>query len=186
VLLDHGAFSEANSVFEFGLGTGRFAVALLARHLPPDARYRGVDLSPTMVRLAHERLHRFGARAEVVLIDEAPPLAEQAETYDRFVSNFVLDLLSEQDISLLLHEAHRVLRPGGLLCVASLSEGVALLPRLVARVWSIVHTARPALVGGCRPLNLLDWLAAPRWRVRHHVHLAPFGLPCESVIAQRT
>jgi ubiquinone/menaquinone biosynthesis C-methylase UbiE len=51
VLVVHGVFSTATSVFEFGCGTGRFAKRLLAQALPPEARYMGVDVSSAMVCL---------------------------------------------------------------------------------------------------------------------------------------
>jgi trans-aconitate methyltransferase len=52
----HSKLESAHSVFEFGCGTGRFGERLLERHLPSDAIYRGVDLSPVMVKLAGKRL----------------------------------------------------------------------------------------------------------------------------------
>jgi len=51
LLIRHGEFTTAESVFEFGCGTGRFALRLLEDYLSPTARYRGVDVSPKMVRL---------------------------------------------------------------------------------------------------------------------------------------
>jgi len=185
ILLEHGEFASAHRVFEFGCGTGRFAARLLSDFLPEDARYRGVDLSPTMVGLARKRLAPYASRAEVVLTDGSPPTAEAAASHDRFVSNYVLDLLPEKEIAAVVREAHRILEPGGLLCLSSLSTGRGPLPRLFSRIWASVHTLSPSLVGGCRPLELLSWLPSAHWRVRHHAHLAPFGVPCEAAIAQR-
>jgi ubiquinone/menaquinone biosynthesis C-methylase UbiE len=184
-LIEHGDFEAAHRVLEFGCGTGRFAARLLAEHLPADARYRALDLSPAMVRLAQARLAPFGSRAEAILTDGSPPTSEPAASCDRFVSNFVFDLLSEDDIVAVVGEAHRILVPGGLLCIASLSSGAGAFSRFVARAWSSVHRWSPALVGGCRPLELLDWVPAPQWQVRHHCKLAPFGVPSEVVVAAR-
>lgn len=185
ILIEHGDFETARQVFELGCGTGRFARRLLSRHLPESARYRGVDLSPTMVALAQERLAAFGSRAEVVLTDGSPPTMEPDGSCDRFLSNFVLDLLSEEDIEAAVREAHRMLDDGGLLCLSSLSTGRGVLSRLTARVWAFVHAMSPALVGGCRPLALLSRLPAPEWRILHHAHLMPFGVPSEVVVARR-
>ena len=68
-LVEHADFDEAEAVFEFGCGTGRFAEGLLEHHLPLTASYRGVDLSETMVGLARARVERFEDRAEVALSD---------------------------------------------------------------------------------------------------------------------
>jgi ubiquinone/menaquinone biosynthesis C-methylase UbiE len=186
LLIQHGAFGSARSILEFGCGTGRFAFRLLSQHLPEAARYRALDLSPRMVQLARERLAPFASRAEVVLTDGAPPASEPAASCDRFVSNYVLDLLSEDDISAVLREAHRILEPGGLLCLSGLSTGTGPFSRLVSRAWLRVHALRPALVGGCRPLELVAWLPPQQWRLRHHAKLAPFGVPSEVLVAERS
>lgn len=185
ILVEHGDFRTAHRVLEFGCGTGRFAARLLSDHLPADASYRALDLSPTMVQLARTRLAAFGSRAEVVLTEGAAPADEPTAARDRFVSNFVLDLLAEDDIAAVVREAHRILVPGGLLCVSSLSVGAGGLSRLVSRAWTRLHALNPALVGGCRPLELLDWFPSPQWRIRHHARLTPFGVPSAVVVAER-
>jgi len=185
VLLRHGAFESAERVLEFGCGTGRFAFRLLSQHLPGTAHYRALDSSPRMVELARARLARFGARVEVVLTDGAPPASDPSASRDRFVSTYVLDLLAEDDVAAVLREAHRILAPGGLLCLAGLSTGARAIPRLVARAWTRVHALRPAWVGGCRPLELLPRLRPEAWRIRQHAALAPFGVPSEALVAER-
>jgi SAM-dependent methyltransferase len=184
-LIRHGDFASALAVFEFGCGTGRFARMLLGDHLGPTATYRGVDLSPTMTGLAERRLSEFADRASVVLTDGGPPASEAPASFDRFVSNYVFDLLSAADIAAVVSEAHRMLRPGGLLCLASLSPGHGLVSRSVIRVWSLIHRLDPRLVAGCRPIELLSFLEEGCWKTRHHRALAPYGLPCEAVVAER-
>jgi ubiquinone/menaquinone biosynthesis C-methylase UbiE len=176
---------SATSVFEFGCGTGRFAHDLLAHHLPTAAGYRGVDLSPEMVRLASERLASFGSRASVRLTEGGPPTDEPSESCDRFVSNFVLDLLSSKDIEVVIREAHRMLRPGGLLGLSSLTFGFTTASRIFSWTWLKIHALRPSLVGGCRPLELQDVLPEKAWKVRHRARLAPFAIPLEAVVAER-
>lgn len=184
-LVRHGEFATARAVFEFGCGTGRFAKTLLAEHLGAKARYVAVDVSPKMVALARQKLSEFGDRARVVLSDGNPRTSEPAASFDRFVSNYVLDLLSEEDIRSVVAEAHRLLRPGGLLCLASLAPGKDVLSRAVMAVWSFLHGLNPKLVGGCRPIDLLPFLSDNRWKLRHRQGFAPYGLPSEAVIAER-
>jgi SAM-dependent methyltransferase len=185
MLLRHAELDSAESVFEFGCGTGRFAQRLFADYLRPAARYRGVDLSPTMVRLAQERLAPYSPRAEVCLTEGDPPTEEPAGAYDRFVSNYVFDLLSGDDIRAVIREAYRMLRPGGLLCLTSLSTGVGPASRAMARLWGWIHAIRPALVGGCRPIDLPPFLTTSDWQVRHHAKVVAFAIASEVVVAQR-
>ena len=69
-LIAHAHFSEAEKVFEFGCGTGRFADRLLKEYLPSSASYLGCDLSSTMVGLAKERLAKYAERAQVLQSDD--------------------------------------------------------------------------------------------------------------------
>ncbi|NIR28761.1 MAG: class I SAM-dependent methyltransferase [Gammaproteobacteria bacterium] len=185
LVLRYGDLASAASVFEFGCGTGRFALRLFEEYLPSMARYRGIDVSPEMVRLAQTRLASHSPRAEVLLTEGGPPIDEPAEAYDRFVSSYVFDLLSQEDIRLVLREAHRMLRPGGLLCLSGLSSGVGLASRTVAGVVSWLQSLCPSLVGGCRPVDLLPFLLEPEWQVKHHSKVVAFGIPSEVVVATR-
>ncbi len=184
-VLLHGDFESAESVFEFGCGTGRFALRLLEKHLSDTARYRGLDISPTMVQLAQDRLSSYATRADVILTEGDPPTDEPAESCDRFVSNYVFDLLSHEDIRIVLREAHRMLRPGGLLCLAGLTSGTGVTSRIVAGVIGWIQPNCPALVGGCRPIELLPFLPESRWQLQHHFKVVAFALPSEIVVAKR-
>jgi SAM-dependent methyltransferase len=185
ILLRRGDFGAAQGVFEFGCGTGRLALRLLTELLSPTARYRGVDVSPKMVSLAQARLAPYAPRAEVVLTEGGPPVDEPAESCDRFLSSYVFDLLSQEDTRRVLEEARRMLRPGGLLCLAGLSTGVGPVSRAVASAWGWIQAQRPSLVGGCRPVELLPFLAPSDWQVRHHEKVVSFGVPSEALIAER-
>ena len=106
---------------ELGCGTGRFAAGLLARHLPDDATYLGVDVSPRMVAATGERLRPWSDRAAVVLVDGGGAVPATDGSADRFVANYVFDLLSPEGTGAALAEARRVLVPGGLLCATGLT-----------------------------------------------------------------
>lgn len=185
LLVRHGDFRSARAVFEFGCGTGRFAARLLEDLLPSTATYRGMDVSPRMVCLAKDRLGPYAGRAEVILTHGEVPSSELPASCDRFVSNYVFDLLSEEDVRAVLAEAHRMLRPSGLLCLCGLSTGIGLLSRVVARGWSWIQAHRPSLVGGCRPLDLRPFLSGSDWEVRFHDKVVAFAITSEVLIAQR-
>jgi ubiquinone/menaquinone biosynthesis C-methylase UbiE len=184
-LVAHAGFDAAHAVVELGCGTGRFAAALLARHLPLDATYLGVDLSPRMVALISDRLAPWSDRATVSLVDADAGMPAPDGTADRFVANYVFDLLGEEDTRATLDDARRVLAPGGLLCTAGIAHGDAGLARFVSRVWTGVWTRWPALVGGCRPVRLVDALGAGEWDVRHRRTVVAWGVTSEILVATR-
>jgi ubiquinone/menaquinone biosynthesis C-methylase UbiE len=184
-LIKGGDFESAAHVFELGCGTGRLAERLLSSHLPPVATYRAVDISPKMVALAEHRLARFGARVEVSLTSGGPPVDETAARYDRWVSTFVLDLLSAEEIDQALAAAHRMLVAGGRLCLAGLTGGIGPCSNAMARLLALIHRLNPALVGGCRAVELREHLAPRSWRILSHVKLAPYCIPLEAIVAER-
>lgn len=184
-MVRHGDFAEARSVLEIGCGTGTLARRLLSAHLPPEATYRAEELSPVMAGFARRRLAPWEDRAAVAITGGAPPLHAEAESADRVVAAYVFDLMSTEDVRAVLREARRVLRPGGLLCCCGLAPGTGPMDMLVERLWSAVHALMPALVGGCRPLAVEPMLG-DAWTVRHHEHVAPWGVPSEVLIAEPT
>lgn len=183
-LIAHAGFEDSRRVFEFGCGTGKFAARLLGEHLPASADYLGCDVSPVMVGLAKDRLEAFGDRARVVLADGAIRFPLPGHSVDRVVCSYVLDLLSEADIGRFLSEAHRVLMPGGRLCIASLTRGVGLPSRIVASLWMSVFRLRPALVGGCRPILVRAFVDPENWRIVHRRVLTPYGVPSEVLVLE--
>lgn len=183
-LVAHADFEGSRRVFEFGCGTGGFAARLLEKHLPASASYLGCDISPVMVDLARRRLEAFGERAEVVLSEGAVAFALPGDSVDRVVCSYVLDLLPEADIERFFGEAHRVLKPGGKICVASLTRGVHVPSRVVSSLWMSVFRLRPALVGGCRPIHVEAFADPEMWRFVHRRVVTPFGVPSEVLIAE--
>jgi ubiquinone/menaquinone biosynthesis C-methylase UbiE len=184
-LIRHIELGKTTSILEFGCGTGRFAEKLLEKHLPPNAKYVGIDISETMVDLSRKRLIRFGNRAEVRLINGSPMLDFKAGAFDRFISNYVFDLLTFEDIQEVLREAWRVLSEDGLVGLVSLTHGFTPVSRLVGRIWLTIHKIRPMLVGGCRPVSLLSLVTEPSWKIRYNEKFSSYGVPSEVIIAQK-
>lgn len=182
-LIANSHFNRATSIFEFGCGTGRFALELFTEHLPSHARYHGVDISATMVQLATERLKPFEPRAIVTQTsDEAAVLLED-NSIDRFVSTYVFDLLPQVSAQKVLGLAHRALQGNGLLCLASITPGTTPISRLMMRTWQWFFSQKPSIVGGCRPTQLTELLLAAQWQIRFQTVVVAWGIASEVVIA---
>lgn len=184
-LVEHAAFERAAAVLELGCGTGRLAARLLAERLPPVARYHGLDVSPRMVALARAAVAPWGDRARVDQVSGAAELPWPDGAADRFVCTYVFDLLSPADTARLLAEAHRVLRPGGLLAVASLTPGRTPVSRALTAAWRGVWRLDPMLMGGCRPVELAALLDPELWAARTRLTVTDVVLASEVVVAAR-
>ncbi len=182
-LIAHAAFDSAQSVFEFGCGTGAFAARLVHRRLPADARYVGLDISGTMVSLAQERLKPWSDRARVYESDGSPHIPEPDGNFDRFVSTYVLDLLAPDFIERLLSETHRVLVPGGKLCLVSMTFGMSPVSRAFCWGWHRLWRFSPGIVGGCHPIELSDYLPSGAWKPNHQNKVTSWGISSEVLVA---
>jgi ubiquinone/menaquinone biosynthesis C-methylase UbiE len=170
---------------EFGCGTGRFVEELFVRYLPPNACYIGFDVSSTMIELARSRTARFGSRAVIRQTSGTMRLDLPDGAFDRFISTYVLDLLSEEDIDSLLSEAYRVLRSGGLLGLVSQTKGSQGLSPFVMWTWERLYQFSPILTGGCRPITIGSLLKNLRWKVRYRNVVHPFAIASEIVVAEK-
>jgi len=182
-LVDHGDFDKAQSVFEFGCGTGRFATRLLTDFLPSSAAYLGIDLSQTMINLATQRLADFADRARVMKSDGAIHFPLPDHSVDRVVCTYVIDILSDDDFQQFLAEAQRVLVPDGKICLMSLTFGTTFLSRVVSSIWSWLYRLKAYLVGGCRPIRLYPSLDKQVWSIDYHHVVVQFGVPTEVLVA---
>jgi len=174
-LIVHAEFEKAKNIFELGSGTGRLASRLLTMKLPPTAKYTGFELSSIMLNIAKKRISPFSDRAKVIQSFGAMRFPLVDNSVDRFVSAYVFDLLSKREILLALDEAHRILVPGGKLCLASLTNGVTLTSKTVSRL--------AAWIGGCRPVQLNAMLDKNHWTVDYKNVVTQFGVPSEVIIA---
>jgi len=182
-MIAHADFAHVRSVFELGCGTGRLALQLLQKALPASANYLGTDLSDTMLGLARLRLAGYAERASVAMADRSMlfPLGE--DSVDRVISTYVFDLFTGEEIRQALQEARRVLVPDGKLCLVSLTKGVDLASRAVSGMWMGVYHLNASLVGGCRPIKLLDYLVPSDWVISYHNTVTRFGIPSEVLVA---
>ncbi len=177
-MLKHARLEDAKSVVEFGCGTGRFAEETLRLN---HATYWGCDLSTTMIELSSQRLSRFGDRAIVWKSAGELSLPLPSESADRFVSNYVLDILSHGEIQTVIGEAGRILKQDGLLCLTGLTKGIGLFSKTWTAFWNLRFDLNPKWVGGCRPVVLKEFLDG--WNIVHHNVIVARGISSEIVVA---
>lgn len=184
-LIKKGKFKEAKNIVEFGCGTGRLISRILKSISSEDCHYVGVDISQTMVNLCRKNIEQFSQRATCYKSEGKIKIDVPEKSADRFLSTYVMDLLTEKDIISLLNEAYRVLMPDGYLCLASITHGVTLPSRIMEFCWNCLYKFRPSIVGGCRPINLTKYLQHEKWYILHDDTVVSYGIASEVVIAKR-
>jgi SAM-dependent methyltransferase len=150
-LIDTLSEAGAASVVDVGAGTGELGAALVARL--PGLSYVGVDVSPVAV----EGAQRLGRPGTFIAADaERLPFADGS--FDAAVSVYALEHFI--DAQAVLEEMARVVRPGGLVALLSISYD---------RAWGTIPSVRlgrakrSRAFGRWEPLNLVVY-AANRFR----------------------
>ncbi len=163
-------------ILELGPGTGRLLTRIRGA-VAPSGLAVGADLSPVMARLAHER-----SGAPTVIADgRRLPFADGV--FDGAASCFVLDLIPASDLPQVLGELHRVLRPGGRLATATLTEGVGMASRALVAAWKAAFAVSPTLCGGCRPLRNAERARQVGFRDVHTETVVQLAVPSEVLVA---
>ena len=182
IMLNNANFKDANRIFEFGCGTGKFAKNLFENEISPTCTYVGQDISETMVKLANERLSSWVNRVNIKLSGSLK-LKEEDNNFDRFVSTYVLDLLSDAQINEVLREAKRILTNEGKLCLVGISKGCNIRSKVVAFGWKQLFNIKPSLVGGCRPLEILKYIKESDWDIKFNQRVSAKSIASEILIA---
>ncbi len=182
-LVAQGRFDTAIAVFELGCGTGTLAQRLLDHHLPSDATYLGLEVSQRMAELTRQRLAPWPARARVIHTDGRLPLPIDDASVDRFIAAYVFDLLPHDYALQVIRDTHRILKPGGLLCLTSLTRGDSSLARIVSTCWHALWRVAPRVVGGCRPIDLELLLENSEWTDLSTVVVQSWGFLSQVVVA---
>lgn len=108
-LLEATTISSAHSVLDVGAGTGALSRAVAAAR--PGVRVTGIEPDRDALRIAFDGARESALRVPVRGIGQQLPFVDG--TFDRAISRLVFHHLGEQGSREVLHEIHRVLRPGG-------------------------------------------------------------------------
>lgn len=178
-VLELAAPRPGEDVLEVATGTG-VQLASLAR-ANPHGRTVGVELADGMLRRTRARLRNAHLDRVEVLPGNARALPFPDGSFDLVVNSYMLDLLPRQDISLVLGEFRRVLRPGGRLVLSNMTKGEA----RHHRTWDALYARGLVLTANCRGVLAVPLLEALGFEGITREYIAQMSFPTEIVTARR-
>ena len=173
--LEWANIRDSEVVLEVAVGTGLTFAEILKRN--PSGRNEGIDLTQEMLDKAIHKAAASGLKNYRLGLGDAYQLEFTDNTFDLVVNNYMFDLLPESDFALVLAEFKRVLRPGGRLALVNMARGMYWYNGL----WEIVYRVKPAWVGGCRGVSLLEHVRSLGFQDTRREFISQMTFPSEVV-----
>ncbi len=175
------AAQPGERVLEIGCATGHSTISL-ANSVGDSGHVDAMDLSPKMIRQAEANVHALELNSRVtLLVGDAMKLMSPDSSYDAVFMSFTLELFDTPELSQVLAEIRRVLRPGGRLGVVSVShegdESAAL------KIYEWAHRHLPNLVD-CRPIYVRRLLESEGFEISA-CEIHSMWIPVETVVARK-
>jgi ubiquinone/menaquinone biosynthesis C-methylase UbiE len=169
-------------ILELGFGTGHCILAL-AQAVGLTGKVYGIDISAGMLKIAQERLQKAALAERVELrLGDAAHLPFEPGMFDAIFTSFTLELFDTPEIPVVLQACYHVLRPGGRICVVSMSKGDKPTPAITIYEW--FHQRLPSLVD-CRPIYAQASLQEAGFHLLDTTQYSMWGLPVDIVLAQK-
>jgi len=145
-----------------------------------------MELSPRMADLTRERFQGTN-NGDIAVLQENALSTTWPVNVDCIFAFYVLDIMSNDDIALLLRKARESLSPSTnakvvLVSITMPSTGT-MWRRFVMSTWQAIVSRFPILLGGCRPIHLPQYLSKEDWKVEECETISVLGYASEIVIA---
>ena len=173
--LELAAIRNGEDALEVAIGTDLAFERILQAN--PSGRNEGIDLTEAMLIRAGKKAVKSGSNNYRLRVGDAYDLDFPDDSFDVLVNNYLFDLLPQQDFLTVLEEFKRVLRPGGRLAIVNMTKG----KRWYNGIWERLYRINPALLGGCRGVNILPQLEECGFRQIRREYITQLTFPSEIV-----
>ena len=175
--LDLASIRDGESVLEVPVGTGLAFEKILS--INPTGRNEGIDLTEAMLRRAEKRASKAGFDNYRLRVGDAYQLDFADNDFDVLISNYLFNLLPQEDFGTVLEEFRRVLRPGGRLLMSNMTKG----QHWCNDGWDWLYRFKPAWIGACRGLLLLPHVEASGFTHTKREYVSQLTFPSEIIFA---
>ena len=159
-------------VLEIGCGTGH-ALAALATRVGSAGSVVGIDVSSGMLAAARCTVEKSAHGNVAFILNDARAMCFQDAVFDAAFTSFTLELFESADITTVLAEIRRVVRPGGRLAVVAMATSEH--SNAITDLYRWLHRHFPHFVD-CRPINVPPLLDDASFVRTDEVRMSIWGL----------
>ena len=175
--LELAAIQDGEAVLEVPVGTGLAFEKILSAN--PSGRNEGIDLTEAMLIRAERRATKSGSDNYRLRVGDAYDLDFPDNDFDVLVTNYLFNLLPQQDFGAVLNEFKRVLRPGGRLVMINMTKG----EHWCNDGWDWLYRIKPAWIGACRGVLNLPHVQTSGFTQINREYVSQLTFPSEVVYA---
>lgn len=177
-VIELAAVEDGKKVLEMACGTGVVFEQIVRKN--PNGVNVGLDLSPSMLDKAKERLSKINGNFELKEGD-ALQIPYPDNSFDILVNNFMVDLMPVELFDKVAAEFYRVLKPGGAIAISTFSFG----KKKVNRFWLWLARHFPDLLTGCRPVSFGAHLLNAGFKIEEDLEISQTTFPSEVIRARK-
>ena len=178
-IVEFAGIRNGITILEIAVGTGRLFRTLVK--LNPEGKNIGMDLSDEMLNKARKKLSGLPAGSYVLQEGDVLNLEMENDRVDVLINSFMVDLMPEKDFDRIAATFNRILKPGGITVVSTMSFGT----RPVHKMWFGIARRMPGLMTGCRPVSFRPYLEKAGFRIEEQAQLSQNTFPSEVIKARK-
>ncbi len=175
--LELASIQDGESVLEVPVGTGLAFEKILSTN--PSGRNEGIDVTEAMLVRAEKRASKLGLDNYRLRVGDAYQMDFPDNDFDVLISNYLFNLLPQEEFGAVLEEFKMVLRPGGRLIIINMTKG----RHWCNNGWDWLYRFKPAWIGACRGVLLVPHVEASGFTRTKRDYVTQLTFPSEIVSA---
>jgi ubiquinone/menaquinone biosynthesis C-methylase UbiE len=177
--LELAEIKNGQNILEVAVGTGLAFYEIVKRN--PDGTNIGIDISNGMLQKARKRLSRLSGAGYKLKLGSVFNLQEADARFDLIMNNYMFDLISFDEMDIVLKEFKRVLKKDGKLVLVNMTVG----EKFGSGIYDLMYRVSPKMMGGCRGIELSEKLSRHGFQVKSREYYQQLLFPSEVILAQK-
>jgi ubiquinone/menaquinone biosynthesis C-methylase UbiE len=177
--MELAGIQDGQDILEVAVGTGVAFYTMAEQN--PGGTNTGIDISHGMLNKARRRAQKLPHRNWSLNIGTAFKLNMPDESVDILMNNYMFDLVSFDDMDIVIGEFKRVLRKSGKLVLVNMTEG----EKFGSQIYNRIYHLSPKAMGGCRGVCMSTRLEERGFCVKTREYVQQLFFPSEVVLARK-